>query len=81
MAVIITAFYLTILFYYHNDFFAMDPRVGIISFVPFVDIVSFFCIVVDFFMLYNDAAVASGLINSPFLGKTTPVRVTISWVT
>lgn len=58
-------------------FFAMNPRVGIISFVPRAVVVSFF---VSFFLLGRGVAIvvcARDLF--PLSGKTTPVRVTISW--
>lgn len=56
----------------------MDPLVGIISFVPRSDIVSFFC-----YFFHCVAVLPSQRARDlfPLLGKTTPVRVTISWVT
>lgn len=57
----------------------MDPLVGIISFVPRSDIVS--CFFVIFFIVSRCCHRGARVIYSPFLGKTTPVRVTISWVT
>ena len=56
----------------------MDPLVGIISFVPRSDIVSFFVI---FFFIVSRCCHRCARDLFPLLGKTTPVRVTISWVT